>query len=255
MGIFSYLRTLTLVGALSFGSMAFAQEKVPTEQQPPIPTENPPPVNETPASEPTISLAPQGELPTKVYRTLSRGTVMVHLSPFSTWLPMKYGLNAGYIYNDNWTWEFEYTQRSISGKVASVDFGKITDERYGIQSRWYPGANSFHLIMGLFKNTLSMELGNSILDSIGSVPPVTMWKVESMGPQLGLGNRWQWSKGITFGVDWFLMYIPMFNKKVDDRVFDYVNNPEDRDDLNSVSRVINNIPQFDVLRLHLGYTF
>ena len=252
---FSYLRTVMTIGLVLTSLSATAQEKIPAEQQKTIPSENPPPV--TPKSEPdeTIALAPEGQLPTKVYRALSRGTVMVHLSPFSTWLPMKYGLNAGYIAGENWTWEFEYIQRFISGKVASVDFGKIQDERYGLQARWYPGANSFHLIMGLFKNTFSMELGNSMISAIGSVPPVTVWKLESIGPQLGLGNRWQWTSGVTFGVDWFLMYLPVFNKKVDDRAFDYVTNQNDRDDLDNVSRIINNIPQFDVLRFHLGYTF
>ncbi|MEZ0392448.1 MAG: hypothetical protein ACAH59_09545 [Pseudobdellovibrionaceae bacterium] len=233
------------------------EKTVPTNEAPPVQA----PLNETlpettvvPSENIALVDAPHKHS-TKVLRGLSQYTGSLHLSPFSTWLPMKYGLALGAVLNENWTIEGEYTQKTISASVSSVDFGEVKDKRYGIQSRWYPGSNSFHFIMGLYKSEFSAEVGNSILDNIGTMPSSTLIKIESIGPQLGLANRWQWTNGIHFGVDWFVMYVPLFNQKIDDAILDSVNNSDDQDDLDKAIAVISKIPQFDVLKLQLGYSF
>lgn len=204
---------------------------------------------------PTLVDAPK-DLSTLTLRGLSKYTINPHLSILSTWLPIKFGVGLGYIVSPDWTVEAEITRRSISAKVVDVDFGQVVDQRYGLQARWYPGSsNSFNLIMGIFKSEFSAELGNSYLNHIPGSPGSTKWKFESIGPQLGLSNRAQWSNGITFGVDWFVIYIPAFNKKVDNSVFDAMTNQSDRDDLDKVTSAIQKIPQFDLLKLTLGYTF
>jgi hypothetical protein len=228
----------------------------PTDAPPAGPST--PPADTTPApigsTDGTI-VPPPKDLPTQSLRGTSQYTGNVHLSPLSTWLPMKYGISLGYIPSTEWTIEAELTKRTISTKLLSVDFGEIVDQRYGIQARYYPGSNSFNWIFGLFKSTFSFELGNSYISNIPGSPTATVWKFESIGPQLGLSNRFQWSNGITFGVDWFVMYIPAFNKTVDDTVIQSVTNTQDREDLDKAVKIVQGTPQFDLFRLSLGYTF
>lgn len=195
------------------------------------------------------------DLSSSTLRSLSKYTLNAHLSMLSTWLPGKIGGSLGYIADENWTYELELTRKSISAKLLDVDLGQVVDQRYGVQARWFPGSNSFHFILGLFKSTFSLELGPSYLANIPGTPSTTMWKFESMGPQLGLANRWQWSNGITFGVDWFVLYIPSFNKTSNEEIFSYITNQQDKDDLEKATKAIKGIPQFDLLKLTLGYSF
>ncbi len=242
---------------LAWTTLSNAQTTDPTAAPP---TANPPvaaptlkPETQGPAD---AAIAPPAkDLPTQSLRGTSQYSINAHLSPFSTWLPMKYGLSLGYILSPDWTVEAEFTKRSYSAKILDVDFGSIVDQRYGIQARYYPGSNSFNWILGLHKSLFSFELGNSYLSHIPGSPSATMWKFESIGPQLGVSNRFQWSNGITFGVDWFVMYIPAFNKTVDDAVFQNISNADDKSNLDKAVGIVQNTPQFDILRLTLGYTF
>ena len=238
--------------------MAIAQQALPSSPS----TLNPDPSATLPTEPTPLPAEPQvavveapKDLPTRSVRALSQYTLNGHFSYLSTWLPVKYGISAGYIKNDNWTIEAELTRRSISAKLLSVDFGQVTDQRYGVQARWYPSSNSFNVIMGLFKSEFSFELGNTYLNHIPGKPSNTKWKFESLGPQLGLSNRFQWSNGFTLGADWFMMYIPLFSKNVDDSALESVTNASDREDLDNATKIIRNTPQFDILRLTLGYTF
>jgi len=222
------------------------------------PTLNPDPTLPPGATETTDTTAlveAPKDLPTRSLRALSQYTLNAHLSLLSTWLPGKYGASFGYISSDTWTIEAEITHKSYSAKLLDVDFGQIVDQRYGVQARYYPSSNSFNLIFGLFKSHFSFELGNSYLNNIPGSPSSTMWKFESLGPQLGLSNRYQWSNGFTLGVDWFVIYIPAFNKSTADSVLQSVTNAQDREDLDKTVKTIQNVPQFDLLRLTLGYTF
>jgi len=245
---------------MAFGlSVSFAQTKKPVlTEEPPVPHQQQsedPYLTPAPIQEP-VAIDPEPEnLPTKVLRGLTRYNGSIHFSPLSTWLPGKLGLSLGYILDQNWTIEAESTSKSYSASFKSVDFGKIVDRRYGIQSRWYPNSNSFNLIMGLFKSEFSAEIGNTIINNMSTIPSQTVFKFQSLGPQLGLANRWQWKSGVNFGVDWLVMYVPLFNKQVDDEVLHYITNTTDRSDLDTVIGVVSKLPQFEVLRLTLGYSF
>lgn len=246
--------TATLI-VTSFLALPVHAQKKPLNTEPPVPHQTLPTETQTDPVEKPLVVEPPVDSSTRMARSLSQFTGNVHLSPFSSWLPMKYGLSLGYILDPNWTIEGEYTRRTISAGFQSVDFGEIKDHRYGIQSRWYPGSNSFNLILGLYKSEFTAELGDAVLNNVTGVPSTTVIKFESMGPQLGLANKWQWQSGITFGVDWFVMYIPAFNKKIDDNVLQSVNNSDDRSDLDKVISVVSNLPQFDILKINLGYSF
>jgi hypothetical protein len=231
-----------------------AQENPSKNESVMAPSQEPTPAE--PAAEPPTQDSAFHRMPTLPRRTLSQYTGNIHFSPLSTWVPLKYGLSLGYIHNSNWTYEVEWTQKTISAGILGVDFGHVKDQRYGIQARWYPkDFNSFHLIFGLFKSEFSSEFGSSIVGNMVSTPNVKVWKLESYGPQLGFGNRWQFPYGVTLGIDWFVMYIPLFNKTSDDEALTYVNNSSDRSDVDKVTGRVQNIPQFDIFKMTLGYTF
>jgi hypothetical protein len=236
------------ISALSISAFAQTKTSAPTEITPPDTTQTPM------ATEPVL-IAPPKPLSTSVVRALSSYTGNIHFSPISTWVPLKYGLSLGSILNEKWTVEAELTQKTFSAGLFNVDFGHISDSRYGVQARLYPSNGSFNFIMGLFRNELAFELGNSLINRIPNIPSTTVFKVHALGPQLGLGNRWQWKMGVTFGVDWFVMYYPMFDKQADDDIIKAVTNQNDKDDLNGAVAFFRDKPQFDLFKLTLGYTF
>lgn len=251
------LTMLSLLFTVLFAQSALSQVKKLPPKEPPVPnktTTTTAPVIEDPSQEATVVVPETPKLPTTSLRGLSQFTGNVHFSALSTWVPLKYGISVGYLFSEYWTIEGEYTRKNLSAGLLGVDFGGITDSRYGAQARWYPTGNSFNLIMGLYRSEFSAELGSSILSRIGA-PSGTMIRFTSFGPQVGLANRWQWDSGFTFGIDWLVAYIPLFGRDFDDEAITGVSNPDDRSDLDRLTSSVRNIPQFDVLKLTLGYTF
>lgn len=251
---FIFLLTISNANAQTKELPADATQTLPVD---PSQTANPASgtIDESVPQPEPIVVEPPKLFTTRVLRGLSRGTASLHLSPFSTWIPMKYGISGGYVFNENWTLEGEYTQATMSASFQHVDFGHMVDRRYGLQSRWYPGSsNSFNFILGFYKSEFVAEIGNTVLNNVGNIPGADVLRFESYGPQVGLSNRWQWQPGVTFGVDWFVMYFPLFGR-TDDSALKYINNSTDRSNLEDVVSVLKNIPQFDVLKLNLGYSF
>lgn len=246
---------LSLV-AVILSSTAIAQTNSMPPEKPPVPLEDT--TSEFPAEqtlpEPTVVSPEEIKLSSRTLRGLTRYSGTIHFSTLSTWLPLKYGIAAGYNYDMNWTVEAEYTTKSYSAGILGVDFGGITDRRYGIQTRWHPGSNSFNFIFGLYRSEFTAELGNDMLSRTGA-PSGTVLGFKSFGPLFGLSNHWQWRYGLTLGVDWIAMYIPAFGGTVEDDALKAITNQSDRSSLDKVISAVRNIPQFDVLKLNLGYTF
>jgi hypothetical protein len=140
--------------------------------------------------------------------------------------------------------------------VFGVDAAGVVDQRFGLQARWFPSApDSFNFIFGLFKSQFSFDLGNSYLQNISGTPTSTTWSFESIGPQIGLSNRWHWNNGFTLGADWFVVYLPVFSQVKDDGALQSISNSQDRSDLDAKTKIFRSIPQFDVFRITLGYSF
>jgi hypothetical protein len=187
------------------------------------------------------------------YRGRSRGSVLVGYEFLSSWIPFKKTLSYTHIFNPKWSLEFEYAFNSIGFPVWLIDIGSISEKRYSLQARRYWG-NSFHFIFGAYHSEFEARVGNDILERMSNTR-IDEFKVRGTGLTGGIGNRWQWGNGVTFGVDWFRMSIPVIDKKVDN---DILNNINDRNDLKDVKDVIDklkNIPTFVLLGLHLGYSF
>lgn len=79
--------------------------------------------------------------------------------------------------------------------------------------------------------------------------------VKSVGVTLGLGNRWQLKNGMSLGVDWFHLNIPVSVFETD---ADYLNSDadqQDKEDIRDVLDVLKRVPTFSFLKFQVGYTF
>lgn len=181
------------------------------------------------------------------------GSVMIGYQFLSTWLPSKKTISYTHIFNEKWSLEGEYSWSTISFPVVGIDLGEIKEQRYTLQARRYLG-NSFHFTFGAVLSDFKARLGSDFLDDMGNEIR-SDFKVENIGITAGMGNRWQWQNGVTVGIDWFRMNMPLFETELDDNVLKSIPGGEDQDEVKKVIRVLNRLPSFVLLGVNLGYTF
>jgi hypothetical protein len=190
---------------------------------------------------------------TAFYRSQSKGTVMVGLELFTSWVPFKLTAGYTYIFNKDWSLEAEFARGHFGAGLYGFNLASVNEYRYSLLARRYLG-NSFHWIFGLYKDDFRASFGSDYLDDMSDTS-IDDLKVEILGATLGVGNRWQWKNGLTMGMDWVRTNIPIFDRKVDDGV---LKNLEDVSDHDRVKKVINrvvSVPSFTLFGLYLGYTF
>lgn len=170
----------------------------------------------------------------------------------STWMPSKLGLSASYNYSENKTISAEYHYASIKVPSFGIDLGELREEKYGIMLKSFGSSNSFYASYGLMKYSFRAGLEASLFQY--SVPIAKLFDISSIGFQFGLGNQWTWENGISFGVDWFNIYIHAFNKIKNTEVFAFLT-PENQSKANDVVDAIYNIPTFDLLKINVSYGF
>lgn len=190
---------------------------------------------------------------TSFFRDHSKGTAMVGLELFTSWVPFKLTAGYTYIFNKKWSVEAEFARGKFGAGLYGFNLADVTEYRYSLLARRYTG-NSFHWIFGLYKDDFRARIGSDYLKNMSNTSIDDM-KVEILGATLGLGNRWQWKSGLTVGMDWVRTNIPIFDRKVDDGV---LRNIDDGSDNNRVKRMINRVagvPSFTLFGLYLGYTF
>jgi len=190
---------------------------------------------------------------TKENRSNSKNTLMLGNQIITTWIPSKYTGSYTYIFNDKWSLEGEYSWASFSTKFVGIELGEISEGRSTLQARYYV-SNSFHFSFGGVYSRFSAKLGNDYLDTLGN-KITTGFSAENLGVTLGMGNRWQWSNGITFGVDWIRINYPLVTTKIDDNSLNDVADSADRNDLKDSLKTFNRIPTFVLFGLNVGYSF
>jgi hypothetical protein len=200
--------------------------------------------------EPMIRIRPSTS---ESLRGVSRGTVMLGYQWITSWLPSKKTFSYTHIFSQRWTFEGEYSSQTINTRFIGVDLGEISERRTTLHARRYFG-NSFHLSFGAVFSTFEARLGSDFVDNLGN-PVRSSFRAENLGLSGGLGNRWQWDNGLTFGVDWLRLNVPLLEMQVNDNVLDSLDGPGNRQDVKDVLRTFNRIPTFVLLGLDLGYTF
>lgn len=277
------MKTFVLIGLIVFSSAALAFNRkglasppkkdafpgeitrpLPTESTDVIPGETPPeasPFQKTVEEAPNVVVG-QGEAivyekeahkksRTEQFRADSHHTIMVGYQLLTTWLPGKKTVSYTYIFNQDWSLEGEYSWQTINADFIGVDLGEISERRYSLLGRRYFG-NSFHMIMGAmyqdFRATASAKIINQGVDA-------SRFGAQGIGAVIGLGNRWQLKNGITLGIDWMRVNVPLLTTKTDDKILKGINNDSDSDDVKKVIRTFNRFPTFVVFGLSVGYTF
>ncbi len=190
-------------------------------------------------------------LTTAEHRTNSFGTAMIGYQYLATWIPWKKTLSYTQIWNTKWSTELEYSWSSVGVPAfTGLDVGSISEKKYSALFRYYP-ANSFHYIFGPYYNHITGNLGGNVINSAGAAS----FETNHVGLMLGLGNRWQWKPGITFGVDWIRLGVPLHSTKNDNDVAKYTSSGSTAHDLKKFTRIANSYPNIVLFGLSLGYTF
>lgn len=186
-------------------------------------------------------------------RSKSTSTFLIGYQYISTWLPSKKTLSYTHILNSRWSIEAEYAWSTVSFPVMGIDLGKIKETRSTLQARRYLG-ESFHFMFGGLLNDLDARLGSDFLDRFDN-PINSHLQIQNLGITLGAGNRFHWQNGLTLGVDWVRMNIPVYETKVKDNVIGEVTSSGEQEDLKKIIKTFNRVPTFVILGLSLGYTF
>lgn len=189
---------------------------------------------------------------TSFNRQNSLGTLLVGIEPISTWVPLKFTASYTHIFNEKWSLEGEYGRGKFGAGALGFDVASIKENRFSLLGRRYIG-NSFHWILGLYKDDLTVKLGSDILDSMSNTS-IDEVSVDVLGGTLGIGNRWQWSNGFTLGMDWVRINIPV-TRSTDEGSLKYISDNSDYDAVNEGLDRVASIPTFVLFGLYLGYTF
>lgn len=180
-------------------------------------------------------------------RANSTGTFMAGFQVLNIWVPLKWSLSYTHIASSRWSFEGELSRGSLGIGTFGFDLARVTETRYSLLGRRYLG-NSFHFIIGAFKNDFEAKLGSKYVDRLTN-HSVDSFRVKGLGITLGLGNRWQWGSGLTLGIDWFRMNVPLFDKRVENEYVDEIGTVR-----NTIQKV-RDIPTFVLFGFNLGYTF
>jgi hypothetical protein len=184
---------------------------------------------------------------------------LLNYSGLDLLIPSKIGGTIGLIQSANYSWELEYLRGSVSVPWIIDDLGRMTDTRISLIRRSYALRNSFNVSYGLSYFDLTAHLGNKYLAALSgnaqSVYNVDLLKVQALGFNLGLGNRWTFQHDITVGIDWVVWSQPVFVTKEKNGFMDYSTNPDTRDDVHTAVKAASYFPRLSFLKLQIGMLF
>jgi hypothetical protein len=157
------------------------------------------------------------------------------------------------ITNSNIFGELLLANGMIDSWQLDMTASEIEEKRFSLHARRYT-SSSFHFIFGAVLNDLKAELGDDILDAFGAELSSGI-RLQNLGLSLGMGNRWHWKNGITAGIDWMRVNVPLLETKLEDEVLDDVGTSSDKKDVKEALKTFNRIPTFVLFGLNLGYSF
>ena len=194
---------------------------------------------------------------TKIRRAANEYYALINYSPFDLILPSKYGFTLGFIQSFEKTYEFEYLHGNFGVPYLIDQLGQMTDDRYSLITRNYFGNNSFNLSYGLSYHEFSVHLGDRFLTAAsgGQFPTADIVKIQTIGFNIGIGNRWSFNHDITLGIDWVSWAQPLFRVGKQDAFLDHATNQSDYDAVDKIVKVGSYFPRFSILKLQFGMLF
>lgn len=192
----------------------------------------------------------------RLIREGSNYFAILNYAPIDLILPSKWGFTLGLVNDADKTWEIEYLKSSVSVPFIIEDIGEMTDERLALIRRNYFGTETFNMSYGLSYYKFKLHIGNKYLSSVSSnAPDIDLIRVESLGFNIGLGNRWIFSNRWIVGVDWFSWAQPVFTTRKNNKYDDFVSNEDHKDTADTVIKLITWVPRLTLLKLQVGYSF
>lgn len=196
----------------------------------------------------------------RTYRSRTVGYGLINYAPLDLIIPSKIGLTLGWTQSADQSWEFEYLRGKASVPFVIEDLGSVTDERFSILGRSYFGGNSFNLSYGLVYNKFNMHLGSAFLSGVSGVPAssVDLVDIQSVGFNVGIGNRWTFKHNITLSIDWISWSQPVVVTKDDVPLLDDPNvnmSQSDRDDVDDAKKWASYFPRLSLFKIQLGMMF
>lgn len=189
-------------------------------------------------------------------RENSKYFVTASFAPIDFILPSKLGLTWGLVNDVDHTAELEYLKSSVSVPFVIEDIGSMTDERLSYIRRSYLGSETFNLSYGLTYFRFKVHIGNKYLATVSpNVPDVDLIRVDSLGFNVGFGNRWIFSNRWIVGVDWLSWSQPVVSLTRFNKFQDYTTDQGYKDTTETVEKIISWVPRISVLKLQAGYSF
>jgi len=180
-------------------------------------------------------------------------SLMIGYQFLTSWVPSKKTLNYTQIFNNKWSLEGEYAWSSIDAPSYGINLGEIEEKRFSLNVRRYT-SESFHFIFGATLNDLRAHLGDDVLDAFGAELSSSI-HLQNLGLTLGIGNRWHWKNGVTAGIDWMRINVPVLQTTLDDEVLNDIEDSSDEEDIKEAIRTFNRIPTFVLIGINIGYSF
>jgi hypothetical protein len=194
-----------------------------------------------------------GQLPgsSATKRDFSNGSLMGGYQPINTWVGGKLTGSYTHIFNKDLSLELEYANSKKELKTAGVEVGDADENRYTLMFKYYFG-NSFYVSLGSYINEINIDLSKRIREAAGINNEDI--KLSSLGVVAGIGNRWQFENGITFGIDWFRINQPTRTYEVKDSALKNLQE-EDKEDVKRAGKILKTMPAITYFGINLGYTF
>lgn len=178
---------------------------------------------------------------------------MVGYQGISSWLPSKKTVSYSQIISPGWTLEGEFSFQTLGNTSLGPDLDEIRERRTTLHARRYFGS-SFHLSFGAAFSTFKARTGSSFVDGSGG-PVRSSLSAENLGLSGGVGHRWQWAQGLTVGVDWLRLCVPVLKTHVNQGDLGALESAGNREDVKDVLRTFNRVPTFVLLGVNVGYSF
>jgi hypothetical protein len=180
--------------------------------------------------------------------------VSLAFSPLGILIPTKYGPAANWNINRRWSLEISSFGGSYGFSSSYFDLGGFKENLLLLNARYFPRAGSFNWLFGISRQQYIASLGNDIVSRFATYVPDYSITVETVGLQLGLGNRWTY-KRLLLGVDWLVLNIPVIASRTSSPALDQVTNADDRRRIDDAIRVMRYLPTGALAKLSLGFAF
>jgi hypothetical protein len=172
-------------------------------------------------------------------------------------LPGKTGVTILYASSAKALYELEYLSAQVAVPFLVERLGSFTEKRASLLRRSFMNESSFSGYFGASWNSTELSLGDSTLSTLsgGLYPHVNLLKIDTLGINTGIGNRWIVWKGFLIGVDWLGWSQPIFVLTKETPALETATNEAKKRAIEKTLDTIAYLPRLSILKLQVGWRF